>query len=357
MTDATYYGPVDESNLDIFWEKMWLISGYLTGVGFGIQLVVYCICADALLRRKQKTAFTHFLLGYTTLLCVLNCIFTGSNASGIQQTFIDNRNYPGGPWGYVTVGIVTAPFNFTSEVSYFLGNIMADALLLWRCKVIWVACKGPKATYVMMAFPTLMLATSLALAITSIVISAIPGVGFFSEIEGKINIAAYTISLSLNVILTIMIVALMWFTRKKFQMDLGRSCTTFNHYSFLSSIFVESAALYSFFVVPLLVTYGMNHPTSQIWLSLAPAAQMSSNYLIIYRVAQNRSWEVTSAMFTLDWPQQDYSTAPRVPAWRIREPSSADVTLHPSKGNVYTDEIVPSSHESGSFGSKGEQNV
>lgn len=64
------------------------------------------------------------------MLCILNCIFTGSNASGIQQTFIDNRNYPGGPWGYVTVGIVTAPFNFTSEVSYFLGNIMADALLV-----------------------------------------------------------------------------------------------------------------------------------------------------------------------------------------------------------------------------------
>lgn len=88
-----------------------------------------------------------------------------------------------------------------------------------------------------------------------------------------------------------------------------------------------------------------------------PDLQMSSNYLIIYRVAQNRSWEVTSAMFTLDWPQQDCSTAPQVPAWRIRKPSSADVTLHPSKGNVYTDEIVPSSHESGSFGSKGEQNV
>lgn len=98
----------------------------------GIQLVVYYICADALLRRKEKLGFTYFVFGYITLLCTLNCIYTGSNASGIQQTFIDNRNYPGGPWGYVTVAIVTAPFNFASEVSYFLGNIMADALLV-RC--------------------------------------------------------------------------------------------------------------------------------------------------------------------------------------------------------------------------------
>lgn len=114
----------------------------------------------------------------------------------------------------------------------------------------------------------------LGLAITSIVISAIPDVGFFSEIEKKINLAAYTLSLSLNLILTIVIVALMWFTRRNFQRDLGKSFSNSNHYSFISSIFIESAALYSFFVIPLLVTYGLNHPTSQIWLGLAPASQV-----------------------------------------------------------------------------------
>ena len=92
--------------------------------------MVYCICANALLCRPEKTRFTHLLLGYTTILCILNCIYTGANASGLQQTFIDNRNYPGGPWGYVTTGILTAPFNLSSECSYFLANLMADALLV-----------------------------------------------------------------------------------------------------------------------------------------------------------------------------------------------------------------------------------
>ena len=123
----------------------------------------------------------------------------------------------------------------------------------------------------------------------------------------------------------------MWSTRKKFQIELGKAFLNSNHYVFLSSIFVESAALYSLFAVPLLVTYGIDHPTSQIWLGLAPAAQVScgliyplsrldlivfavqmiSNYLIVYRVAQNRSWEATTATLTLDWPQQkEQSTDP-----------------------------------------------
>ena len=39
MSDSTYYGPANESSLTILWEKMWLISGYLAGVGFGMLVL------------------------------------------------------------------------------------------------------------------------------------------------------------------------------------------------------------------------------------------------------------------------------------------------------------------------------
>ena len=50
-----------------------------------------------------------------------------------------------------------------------------------------------------------------------------------------------------------------------------------DHYSSLSAMFVESAALYSLMSIPLLISYGLMHPISQIFLSLNPAAQVSSN--------------------------------------------------------------------------------
>lgn len=39
LTNGTYYGPVDESPSDIFLEKTFIASGYLTGVGYGTPLI------------------------------------------------------------------------------------------------------------------------------------------------------------------------------------------------------------------------------------------------------------------------------------------------------------------------------
>lgn len=33
---STYYGPINETSQDIFLEKTFLISGYLTGLGYGV---------------------------------------------------------------------------------------------------------------------------------------------------------------------------------------------------------------------------------------------------------------------------------------------------------------------------------
>ncbi|KAK7691637.1 hypothetical protein QCA50_005036 [Cerrena zonata] len=290
QSNSTNWGPIDETSTDIFWEKTWMAAGYLTGVGFGIQFIVYFIALQALLNRKQKSAFIYFLMGFITLLCVLNCIFTAVNAFGLQQVYIDRRNYPGGPWAYVqTSG--TAWFNIVSEVAYFMSNIMCDALLLWRCRVVWFACIGPKSTFFLI-LPFFMLLASVALAIISIDISADPTAGFFSSTEGNLNLSSYTISLGMNIVLTAMIVGQMFATRNKGRRMFGEAYG--GHYSSLSSMFVESAALYSLMSIPLLISYGLMHPISQIFLALNPAAQVIANYLIIYRVAQGRAWTTTS---------------------------------------------------------------
>ncbi|KAK7689592.1 hypothetical protein QCA50_007384 [Cerrena zonata] len=289
QTNSTNYGPSNESSTDIFWEKTWMAATYLTGVGFGLQLIVYCISFQALWNRKMQTPFIFFLLGFITVLAALNCAFTGVNAFGLQQAYIDMRNYPGGPWVYLQDSS-SGWINIVSEVTFYMSNIMCDAMLLWRCRIVWLACIGHKSIYYMI-IPFLMLLASIALAILSIDVLANPTAGFFSVIEGNINLSSYTLSLGLNVILTVMIVGRMWLTLARGRKLFGKAYGE----DYRLTMFVESAGLYSMNCIGLLISYGLNHPISQIFLSLNPATQVIANYLIIIRVAQGRAWTSTTA--------------------------------------------------------------
>lgn len=61
MSDAPYYGPVDESSSDIFLEKTFLISGYLTALGYGAHpCVVFSIqpLKSSFLFQASSSSFT-----------------------------------------------------------------------------------------------------------------------------------------------------------------------------------------------------------------------------------------------------------------------------------------------------------
>ena len=145
------YGPSGESSLDIFWEKTWMAGTYLAGVALGmcmftssqsqrfsrhifrcvsgVQFVVYWISAQALWKRKDQTSFCRFLLGFITILTALNCTFVGVNAFGLQQAYIDMREFPGGPWAYLQA-TSSGWVDIVSEVTFYIGNAMCDGLLV-----------------------------------------------------------------------------------------------------------------------------------------------------------------------------------------------------------------------------------
>lgn len=59
----------------------------------------------------------------------MNTIWTATSAYGLQATYIDNRNFPGGPFAYLQIEFST-PANVLSLASYIIGNVLADALLV-----------------------------------------------------------------------------------------------------------------------------------------------------------------------------------------------------------------------------------
>ena len=66
---------------------------------------------------------------YISLLNAMNTIWTGTSAYGLQLTYIDIRNYPGGILGFLAVEFSLAP-NVLSLAAFVAGNILADGLLV-----------------------------------------------------------------------------------------------------------------------------------------------------------------------------------------------------------------------------------
>jgi hypothetical protein len=96
----------------------------------GIQLVLYTSCALFLWDvRKSRGRQSIFLLGYITLLLVVETIFAAVQSRTVQVIYIDNRNYPGGPWAYF-LATQYLPINVMFYATLFVLTFLADLLVV-----------------------------------------------------------------------------------------------------------------------------------------------------------------------------------------------------------------------------------
>ncbi|VDC04348.1 unnamed protein product [Peniophora sp. CBMAI 1063] len=288
-TSTPYYGP-DEDAATIFLERTFLAGDLICGLGYGIQLVLYAACARYLWSQRHSRRHALFLLAYTTFVFFVETIFVGVQARTVQLAYIDNRNYPGGPWTYF-LSSQSLAVNVMFEATLFVITFACDALVLWRCWVIWQA-RGRWVAYLVASVPFLMLLASFVMGTLWTLQSSQPGLSFYSALPQAYGISYYAISLSINVILTFLIVGRLLQYRASIMKSLPAAHA--KHYLSLATVLVESAALYSMFAICFLVTYAVNNGINQIFLGLAQAAQQISTYLIIYRLADGKAWKTTT---------------------------------------------------------------
>lgn len=95
----------------------------------GVQLVLWTSCAIYLWRQRRKGTQTVFLLCYITLLLIVETIFSIIQAYTVQVVYIENRNYPGGPWQYFLVS-QNQPIYVLFFVTLFVITFMCDLLVV-----------------------------------------------------------------------------------------------------------------------------------------------------------------------------------------------------------------------------------
>ena len=102
--------------------------------------------------------------------------------------------------------------------------------------------------------------------------SSQPGLSLYSALPMAYGTSYYIISLSVNIILTILITIRLLLYRRRARMAIQGDHGS--EYISLAAIVIESAALYSVFALIFIVTYAINNPLNQIFLGVASSAQV-----------------------------------------------------------------------------------
>ncbi|KAJ7125211.1 hypothetical protein C8R44DRAFT_619272 [Mycena epipterygia] len=289
---SPYYGP-DESESVIQLERNFLAGDVVCGTGYGIQLVLYTSCALFLWKRRKHGRQPMLLLAYMTAMLLIESLFIAVQARTVQMVYIDNRNYPTGPWQFF-LDTQAAAVNVIFYATLFLLTFLSDLFVLWRCWVIWSASGRNRVAWAVTLFPGILILASFAMGTLWTLQSSQPNLSMYSKVPLAYGTSYYAISLSANIILTLLITGRLLAYRRTLLASLPPDLVA--HYISLATVNVESAALYSVFAVLFLITYAVGNPTNQVWLFVASAAQQIANLLIIYRLAEGSAWQKDTLM-------------------------------------------------------------
>ena len=95
----------------------------------GVQLVLWATCSQYLWKQRQRGKQTGYLLCYITLLLIIETIFGIVQARTVQVIYIENRNYPGGPWQYF-LDTQSLAINVMFYATLFVITFLCDLLVV-----------------------------------------------------------------------------------------------------------------------------------------------------------------------------------------------------------------------------------
>ncbi|KAK7045123.1 hypothetical protein R3P38DRAFT_2508878 [Favolaschia claudopus] len=289
------FAPANETGAQLWNERSILAGLFLGAIGYGVHLTLFLQCVNAL--RNGKTAVRNReLLGFICILFVLGNIGNATNILFGQKTFIDNRDYPGGPNAY----FIEQSTDWSAVVCnsvYIVNTWLQDGLLLYRFWTIW------SRNYYIAIVPALAFLTSMVLSAILIAELSQPGNTIWTKISINLAIPYWSISISMTIILTTLIAGRLLHMRYRLNRVLGARTSSSMPYTTITAMLVESAAIYSINGLIFLISYAVNSPVQNLALPLLGQMQSIAPLLIILRVAQGQACsdrtieELTSVRF------------------------------------------------------------
>ncbi|KAJ3574365.1 hypothetical protein NP233_g1818 [Leucocoprinus birnbaumii] len=287
-------------------EHAYYVGGYIGGILYGLELALYFVIMRKL--RKHKSGSIHsrkLSAAFCTVGLALLTINISCNAVWGETMWIEARGSQAHGVETFIMTQVSAWYETLSSTCAVGLIFMGDALLLYRLFIVW------GSNFLIIVIPALAYLAAFVLAIIQLVISGTPGGNFFHGQTIAFGTPYYSITIGLNIIITFLICGRLI----HLVGGLSRSpenCHVLHFYSSLTSLMIESAALYSLLGITYLIPYASESQTAiafgQVWSKLTCICPQ----LIILRMASGKAWDkrkVSEAMSTL----QGRSVAPQPP--------------------------------------------
>ncbi|KIK58063.1 hypothetical protein GYMLUDRAFT_246427 [Collybiopsis luxurians FD-317 M1] len=272
-------------------ERSLYVGGQVTGILYGIQLVMYYMSCRLLLQKKPTSSYPFsgstrhaaFYIMYGATLVILWTIALACNALLGQNAWIDHRE--DGPAAYIADNL-SAAYNTLGTTAGIMMNFLSDGLLIYRCHMIWNSWK-------VVSIPILIYFGALSMSVLLIYDSAQPRASFFNGQAVDYMIPYLSLTITLNVTVTALICGRILLLQKKVRKLLGNSYA--KEYTGINALLVESAALFTILGVSYIIVYARHDPTSvalvQVWGDFCAI----SPQLIILRSAMGCGWTKDTA--------------------------------------------------------------
>jgi len=128
LLTSILYGTCRRSSLGV---RLSVLTALFVCVVLGMLVVLFFKCMTALLgsAHRRGEGIKWGLVSYTVITFSLATMYTGSILDELSISYIDNRNFPDGPYRYLIYTNLSA-VGFIPRTAFRLGNWLADGLLV-----------------------------------------------------------------------------------------------------------------------------------------------------------------------------------------------------------------------------------
>ncbi|KAI5835253.1 hypothetical protein K523DRAFT_291923 [Schizophyllum commune Tattone D] len=274
-------------------DRTLLVGVILAGGAWGVLLAVSFRTVQALFvcissRPQTSRAYTVSLLAFVLLVFACGTLNYAANTELGLRVYVDNRLYPGGPSAFL-VAHYADPCYVMGNASYVVASALADALLLYRCYIVWAE------QWRIVILPVCVYLASISMSVLLMYQVSQPATSLWHQVN--FGLAYFSLSLAVNVILTFLIAGRMLAISKRIKDTLGAQHA--HTYTSVAALVVESAAPYALTNLVFIVTYGIGSPASYALLPILSQVMCTSAMLIILRVASGRAWSAQTTDLAL----------------------------------------------------------
>ncbi|KAI0746596.1 hypothetical protein C8Q80DRAFT_1219953 [Daedaleopsis nitida] len=259
-------------------QNSYYVVNILDAILYGIVLVLYVQTVVKILEMRTRSPTDKFMMVFSTVLLIMNTIYWTTQAYFGQMMWVVHSDYPGGADAYWRAN-GSVWYQTWGIVASVVCNLMSDALLAWRCYVIWNSRR-------VVILPALLWLASLAFSVGLLYGSGKPNGDYFGGIA-VVFVTAYTAStFAFNVLVTCLICGRIIYIGRCMQ-----SCYPADARLYTGAVaaVVESALPFTVFSGVYLVTYAIGSDVANAFSFYAMFTCISP-LMIILRVLSKRAW-------------------------------------------------------------------